>query len=282
MRRHRIVVAAGGAGLLALLVLAAVGSRQEGWGGGGGTPRAVPAVIIDSAYTLVALVLLAGVVALVLRLRRSLPPFKARQKSYWLTAVFFFVLSVFFAIVLVNADVFSRLPELLANATQGPAQPNPAVSPTAPDGSPPREPRFQWWLAALSASAALAAYLWRRRRRHAAPSKRRELAERLEAVLAETLEDLRSERDARRAVIRAYARMEAVFAAHGLPREPHETPLEYLARLLRDLRVRASAAHALTELFERAKFSQHEIDLAMKEEAIAALETVRDDLKAAA
>ena len=34
----------------------------------------------------------------------------------------------------------------------------------------------------------------------------------------------------------------------------------------------------LTQLFERAKFSPHEIDAAMKEESIAALEAVREDL----
>jgi Domain of unknown function (DUF4129) len=73
-----------------------------------------------------------------------------------------------------------------------------------------------------------------------------------------------------------------VLAIHGLPRAPHEAPLEYLARVLRELNVRAEAAHALTELFERAKFSQHEIDVAMKEEAISALARVRDDLEAAA
>jgi len=35
----------------------------------------------------------------------------------------------------------------------------------------------------------------------------------------------------------------------------------------------------LTALFERAKFSQHEVDTGMKEEAISALETTRDELR---
>ena len=108
------------------------------------------------------------------------------------------------------------------------------------------------------------------------------MGERLAAVLDETLDDLRAEQDARRAVIAAYARMERVLAAHGVPRRPSEAPLEYLARALRDLDVPASAALDLTELFERAKFSPHPIDAAMKDEAIGALATVRDDLRAAA
>jgi hypothetical protein len=283
MRKHWIVAAAGGVVLLALLMLAAVGSRQEGWGGGRrGTTRAVPGVIIDSAYTLLALAMLAVAVVLVLRLRGRLPPFKPRERSHWLTALGLFLFSFLAAVVIVNLDVYGRLPELLANAAQNQQQRGPGAVPGTPGAEQPRDPQFQWWLASLAATAALALYLWRKRHRDAHPGKRRQLAEELEAVLADTLEDLRAERDPRRAVIRAYARMERVFAAHGLPRAAHETPLEYLGRLLRDLRVRATAAHALTELFERAKFSRHEIDLAMKEEAIAALETVRADLKVAA
>jgi hypothetical protein len=37
--------------------------------------------------------------------------------------------------------------------------------------------------------------------------------------------------------------------------------------------------HGLTALFERARFSRHEIGLDMKEEAIAALEAIRDELR---
>jgi hypothetical protein len=51
--------------------------------------------------------------------------------------------------------------------------------------------------------------------------------------------------------------------------------------MLGELSVRPEAALALTELFERARFSDHEIDAAMKDEAIDALVTVRDDLRAA-
>jgi len=82
-------------------------------------------------------------------------------------------------------------------------------------------------------------------------------------------------------VIAAYARLERVLAAHRLPRKPAEAPLEYLARMLDDLSVSPDAARRLTGLFERAKFSQHAVGTEMKENAISALETVRDDLLAA-
>jgi hypothetical protein len=83
-------------------------------------------------------------------------------------------------------------------------------------------------------------------------------------------------------VIAAYARMERTLERHGFPRLRAEAPLEYLARVLRELHVRTWAVLALTELFEHAKFSRHEIDAEMKEEAIGALIAVRDDLGAAA
>jgi uncharacterized protein DUF4129 len=103
----------------------------------------------------------------------------------------------------------------------------------------------------------------------------------LSAVLDESVDDLRAERDPRRAVIAAYARMERTLERHGLPRWAYEAPLEYLARVLRELRVRSASVLALTELFERAKFSPHVIDAEMKDEAIGALVAVRDDLGAA-
>lgn len=107
------------------------------------------------------------------------------------------------------------------------------------------------------------------------------LATDLAAAVDESLEDLRAEPDPRRAVIAAYARLERVLAAHRLPRRPAEAPLEYLARMLDDLSVSPEAARRLTDLFERAKFSQHAVGTEMKEQAIVALETVRDNLLAA-
>jgi 4-amino-4-deoxy-L-arabinose transferase-like glycosyltransferase len=110
-----------------------------------------------------------------------------------------------------------------------------------------------------------------------------ELAAQLSAVLDVSLEDLYAERDPRRAVIATYARMEETLARAGLPRFVAETPLEYLGRVLRDLlHTSAEAVSRLTALFERAKFSPHEIDRGMKLEAIDALVSVRDELRAEA
>src|SRR5262249_40999955 len=61
----------------------------------------------------------------------------------------------------------------------------------------------------------------------------------LSEAFDESLDDLRSEPDPRKAVIAAYARAERTLERHGLPRRPSEAPLEYLSRVLLELRVRA-------------------------------------------
>jgi hypothetical protein len=106
------------------------------------------------------------------------------------------------------------------------------------------------------------------------------MEEELARAIGSTIDDLRNERDARRAVIAAYANMEGILASHGLARRGAEAPYEYLARVLHMLDVRESAARSLTELFEYAKFSDHEIDGVMKDRAIESLVAVKEDLQA--
>jgi hypothetical protein len=82
-------------------------------------------------------------------------------------------------------------------------------------------------------------------------------------------------------VIGAYETMERLLAEEGrLPRRPFEAPFEYLARVLGELQVSRAAIQRLTELFERAKFSHHQISREMKAEAIDALQVVRGELVA--
>ncbi len=157
---------------------------------------------------------------------------------------------------------------------------------TTPDGQsrvPTIDPASIDWLvvglvfgAALIGFAIIAAVIVRPRGRSLPELEARKV---LERMLDDTLEDLRREPDPRRAVIAAYARMEGSLSAYGLPRRPWEAPLEYLARVLTELTGSGSAARRLTRLFERAKFSEHSIDAAMKEDAIEAVGAVREDLR---
>ena len=147
------------------------------------------------------------------------------------------------------------------------------------------EPDFVVWpvlaVAALAAVAVVAWWLAARGRRRAREPLGTTPAEALADVLAETLDDLRAERDPRRAVIAAYARMERALAASGLPRDPAEAPEEYLRRILSDVAVTGRAATRLTSLFAWARFSGHDVRPEMKDEAIETLEQVQRELAAA-
>jgi hypothetical protein len=129
--------------------------------------------------------------------------------------------------------------------------------------------------------AVLAWVLAERRRRASRAGDRADVAEQLADALDDTLDDLRAEPDARRAVVAAFARLERAAAAAGVPRAAAETADEYVPRVLSELEVDVHAVRALGHLFAEAKFSQHAIDTAMKMDAIAALERVRDDLRPA-
>jgi uncharacterized membrane protein YidH (DUF202 family) len=145
--------------------------------------------------------------------------------------------------------------------------------------------RFDWGpviVVSVLAVLALAAAAWFvvDRRRPRAPRIAQPAAE-LVLALERTIADLRAEPDPRTAVIAAYAQMERALAEAGLPREPAEAPREYLGRVLPSVGAQTGSVERMTSLFERAKFSPHAIDATMKEEAIHALESLRDDLRSA-
>jgi hypothetical protein len=154
--------------------------------------------------------------------------------------------------------------------------------PLPPAKAEPYRPRFQWVpvLAGgsliLGIGGAMAVSTLRRRRELLINTP---IAVALSDVLAESLDDLRDEPDSRKAVIRAYARMERTLAAHGLPRNETEAPLEYMTRVLGTVQASSHSIRHLTQLFERARFSTHEIDPGMKEDAIEALSGLRAELE---
>jgi len=171
----------------------------------------------------------------------------------------------------------------------GPVGPAPSSRLSPPARAPARTPSSRgaqssaptWWeIAGLAAAAGLALFATQfTRRQRAVPDGDTETG-RLLALLDDSLEDLRQDPDPRRAVIATYARMERGLTARGVNRNPADTPLEYLSRILAAHRVSELAASRLTELFEQAKFSDHVIDEEIRREAIAALEAVKAELGA--
>jgi hypothetical protein len=142
--------------------------------------------------------------------------------------------------------------------------------------------RFDWGPVIVVSSLtvlALAAGAWLLLQRRRAEPRSQPVAAELLLAIERTIADLRAEPDPRTAVIAAYAQMERALADVGLQRRPEEAPREYLGRVLPDVGAQQRSVERLTSLFERAKFSPHAIDAAMKDEAIDALETLRDDLR---
>jgi hypothetical protein len=92
------------------------------------------------------------------------------------------------------------------------------------------------------------------------------------------IEDLEGITDPREAILAAYARMQLLAELAGVDRRLSDTPNELLARLLHDHRVEPGSARQLTELFERAKFSERPVDETTRRDAIEALRRIRSEL----
>ena len=97
-----------------------------------------------------------------------------------------------------------------------------------------------------------------------------------------TVADPSVEPDPRRAVIACYLSMLEVAARHGPERRGTDTPTEYLRRMLALTGAGEAPATSLTELFERARYSERPVDETMRSDAIDALNRVRHDLLAGA
>jgi hypothetical protein len=270
-----------GVALTALLAAVAVASRahRPGGGPGGGTSHA-PRLVFE--YTASALFVLMPIGILVvlwvasLGRRQRLLEGGAQRKQF---QTLLLVCCVGIPLLFVGRHyIHYHSPRQVSDTKPGQTKRVEAKDSNAGDA------QFQWLPAVGMASFILAAaggtvalILWKRRR-GPAWEREAELAAALDEVLADTLDDLRAERDPRRAVIGAYARLERTFAAHDVARDPSETPREYVDRALDRLGVSVFAVRRLTQLYERAKFSPHEIDTAMKDDAIDALAGLRAEL----
>jgi hypothetical protein len=108
------------------------------------------------------------------------------------------------------------------------------------------------------------------------------IAERLAAAAGAAIDDASADADARAGVIRAYLRMTQALAAEGLPRARHETELEYMERVFDWMAAPSEPISRLTIMFNEARFSRHAVGEDMRRGAVAALEKIREDLRAIA
>jgi hypothetical protein len=261
-----------------LIAIVAIAARGRPLGAGGGPGSGLPPAFWDFLFTtfviLVVLMMIGGILAVRLLARERVEIASFNQRTARALAILFVVV-IFVVFVARHVDLqhlFHR------NGSSPPTR-------TAPNGpgnrhhaTSPRHVQFRWEeLAVLLAALGVLALATRNR---LAARTRRAAPEVLAAALDESLDDLRADPDLRRAIIAAYARMETALAAAGVPRHHAETPLEYVERALRTLDTSASAVRRLTDLFEWARFSHHEPEPSMRDEAVDALIAVRDELRA--
>lgn len=86
------------------------------------------------------------------------------------------------------------------------------------------------------------------------------------------------EPDPRQAIILCYQGLEMALSSRDFPKPASFTPVEYLEHILRRFAVPREPLWILTELFEKARFSDHQIDEADRVSAIGAFERIRNHL----
>jgi uncharacterized protein DUF4129 len=281
-----------GAAVTALLAFVAIASHAHhpGGGTGGGTAQA-PSIISDYLATIALVVMPIGAILVVWGLAHRRRQAALEGRSNWRRQLMAAgVIALLLAVAVFTADRRQRGPAGVAGGIPPPGIVGGVTGKQGPqkqekNAAAPHQPKWQWLPVLILGSLVLAFAVTagvmaaQVRRNRAAYEDEAELARALDDVLADSLDDLRAERDARKAVIRAYARMEQTFAAYGVPREEHETPLEYVGRALDSLRVSSYAVRRLVQLFERAKFSPHAVGPSMKDDAIEALAGLRSELE---
>ena len=281
-----------GAALTGLLAFVAIASHAHRPGGGtGGGDAHAPTLISDYLATIALIIMPVGAVIVVWGLANRRRQQALSGKTDWRrTLIAVAIISALLSVAVFAAEkrqerVQGRA-ESGATALSGPLGPTGLKQRLKPRAeTPPHRPQWSWLPVLVLGSLLLGivvttgAAVAHARRNRVAFDEEAQLARALDEVLSDSLDDLRAERDPRKAVIRAYARMEKTFGAYGVPREEHETPLEYVARVLDSLRVSSFAVRRLVSLFERAKFSPHTIESSMKDDAIEALAGLRAELE---
>ena len=283
---------ASGSGRLALIGVVAVLLGVVAWavtgvqtGGASGSARTMSPAMSGTLNAVVAAAWGAAVVVLIVmgrRLRRRLevdaegleprPP-----KPWWVSLVAWLIVAAAFLIPLLTfRNGRDREPQPTPTPT---AEPSDRTGGTVADERRPSSWVIVGFVAGAAAAGAALAIAARRpgsieEDREPLP----ELLRHVVGVVDDSISDIERDPDPRRAIIRAYARMEAVLARGGIPRRPSETPLEYIDAALRTLAVPAAPARSLTDLFEIARFSDRPVDVSMKRRAIDCLLDIRSAL----
>jgi hypothetical protein len=278
--RNRLVpLAAGVTLLLAIVAIAARGRPLRSSGGRGGLPLS----FWDYAFTTLVIILTLFLLALGLMAVFARMGWRKPQNDFQMRMILtigFFTLLAMIGTILARHHLFKGLHLPPQQTRPNPKAPHAGALPITVT----RSPRLRWdEIAIVLGIFLVVAAVYGSLRSRQAPRLfdfRHEDSDALAAALDESIDDLRADPDLRRAIIAAYARMEAALGVAGVPRRPSEAPLEYLERALLTLHASAEAVRRLTDLFEWARFSHHEPEPSMRDDAVDALVAVRDELRA--
>ncbi len=247
-------------GIFALLLLVAFGARRSP---GNETGEVAPSLNLPLVEALVVLGGLTGVFVVVLLLSALLaggtslrpPP----RKEGWMKRTLIFM-AVFAAV----AFAFSFFPEL---------EPSDSASPVAEaeGGSDPVTAPLPWkWLVLGVGLVGGLTVVWFATRRAAGPGVPILPMAEAHDPPADGPPDLWTYEippgdDPRSRVIQHYAAMEMALGQAGRPRFRSEAPFEYAERIARSLPTEREKLATLTRLFVRARFSEHDIDMATEQ-----------------
>ena len=280
VRRHAV---AWGLVALGLVTIVAMAAHGPAWSNDrGGEVRALPHVVTFAGVVVACLV--AALLFLLSLARAGARETAEQRRRRWITAIGF--LALLAAVSILRGFVHPS--DRAGGAGSLPAAARGQASGSVRnDGS---NTASTWWPLVIVCLGGAAALVVATTRRRALSEPEPEIDAATVALLDASLDDLRREPDARRAVVAAYARMEGGLGALGFSREPSETPTEYLERArqvgaegpLASHPVAVDALGELTALAERARFSTLPIDEPMRALAIDALEHLRDELRSGA
>ncbi len=278
MNRRRLLPL--GAGVIVLLALAGIAShgRPLSGGGRGSGPTATFFDYVATTLVLFAIVMLAIVAYAVLSQRIAGGP-PRRGPWHLVSMLLSFAAAIAIASILLHTGFLRRLQNAAQQQTLKQQGAQTATQRTTPRNL--RNPNLRWdeigvFLVLIAGTAVV--LIARGRTKRLPRPWRLGRNEEVSLAIDESIDDLRNDPNLRRAIVAAYARMELALGRAGLPRHPAEAPFEYVERALVSLDTSSASVRRLTALFEAAKFSKHEPEPEMRDEAIDALMAVRDEL----
>lgn len=283
-RRTTILVLGASLAVAAAMGIAAIAARQ---GLGGSVEQAYFLLpdIPTAFYYLVALLEIVGLIALVLatvaRRREDELDESSTQGLWWSRAL---ALLLLLGLLLLSGPLADRLPEPLSRHNIELGEPpqgdeEPRSDDTARGfASPALGVFFTVLLALLIVGLVAALFFMFSREEKPAPPPQEHPTDQLTEEVEAGIDDLESIRDPRRAVIACYARMQRLLPSAGIVSRASDTPFELLTRILEQRNLARRSITALTESFERAKFSRHSIGESTRDEALIALRDIRDQL----